>query len=166
MSQDWNDFHIWEAFFAHEKVMTFIELGTGNGGMSIYFALQCSRLGIDFHTYDHQQWHKFDDPISSYLGMQSRFHRMDLFSEAGKSEIARVITTSPKPIAVFFDDGNKPREWDLFAPLTVPGDYCIVHDWETEFFEKDIKEVKVVRIMAELCDSRPAGWKSMWFRRS
>ncbi|RPJ28020.1 MAG: hypothetical protein EHM33_05940 [Chloroflexi bacterium] len=166
MSQDYNDFLIWETFFEQNPLKTFIELGTGNGGMSTFFALQCAKRGIDFNTYDHQQWFDyFTDPFSKFLGLPQRFHRIDLFSAAGAMEIARVIRDSPKPLAIFFDDGNKPREWEIFAPLTSPGDFCIVHDWDTEFFAKDIGDVKVERILPELCDARPAGWKAMWFKR-
>jgi cephalosporin hydroxylase len=166
MSQDWNDFHIWEMFFENYPIRTFVELGTGNGGMSTYFALQCAKRGIDFHTYDHQQWFDyFTDSVSNFLQLPQRYHRIDLFSDEGTQEIDRVIRNSPKPLAIFFDDGNKPREWALFAPATSPGDFCIVHDWEAEFFPKDIGDVKVERILAELADARPNGWKAQWFKR-
>lgn len=167
LSQNWNDFPIWELFFTHFPIKTFLELGTDKGGMSVYFALQGVTRGFDFHTYDHQIWHTFgNDHLTRGLGLAERFHHLDLFSSEGTNEVARMIRESPKPLGIFFDDGNKPKEWSIFAPLTSPGDYCIVHDWEEEFFPKDIGDVKVERVLAEFCDRRPWGWRSMWFRRT
>lgn len=165
MSQNWNDFAIWEEFFNTCRVETFIELGTGNGGMSTYFALQCAHRNILFHTFDHQTWFNFDEGVPKFLNLKSRFHFFDLFSEVGTRAVTELIQAAPKPMAIFFDDGNKPREWKTFAHLTSPGDYCIVHDWGTEFMPEDVGDVPVARILEEMSDLRPDGWKAMWFRR-
>lgn len=164
-SQDWNDFPIWEAFFRNFEVRTFIELGTDNGGMSLYFLLQCLHRGIEFHTFDHQKWVNFDTGVPHLLNLHSTFHMIDLFSEAGTAEVAKLLHDSPKPVGIFFDNGNKPREWKIFAPMLSPGDFCIVHDWGTEFLPSDIGEVKVERILEQMSDLRVGGWQAMWFRR-
>lgn len=165
MSQEWIDIHIWETFFTHYPIRSLIELGTGLGGLSVYFALQCRMRGAEFITYDHQNWTNFTDPVSQFLSMNMHFRPVDIFSEDGSNEVAAKIRELPKPLAIFFDNGNKPREWSTFAPLTSPGDFCIVHDWETEFFPEHIGGVKVERILTDLSDTRPRGWKSMWFQR-
>lgn len=165
MSQEWIDIHIWEQFFSSYPVKTFVELGTGHGGLSLYFALQCAQRGVEFHTIDHQQWADFECRVPKMLNLSENYHLVDIFSETGQAQISQIIQNSPKPLAMFFDNGNKPREWKLFAPALSPGDFCIVHDWETEFFPQDIGDVRVERILADLADSRPNGWKAMWFKR-
>lgn len=164
-SQDWQDLFIWENFFEKYPMKSFIELGTGSGGMSIFFALQCFSRGIQFHTFDHQRWLETDGGLPALLKMGDNYHIVDLFSDVGTKRVAQLIADLYKPMAIFFDNGNKPKEWQTFAPLLSPGDFCIVHDWGTEFLEEDMGDVKVERIMTDLSDLRGIGWKSMWFVR-
>jgi len=165
MSQEWPDLWIWETFFNENPIRTFVELGTGVGGMTLLFALQCYQRGIEFHTFDNQTFFDFSHGLSALLNIRPRFHFVDLFSREGINQMTEIIALSPHPLAIFFDDGDKPHEWRLFAPLTSPGDFCIVHDWGTEFLDKDLGDVAVERILADLSDARPAGWKAMWFKR-
>lgn len=165
LSQEWPDLFIWETFFKDNPIKTFIELGTGEGGMTLFFALQCYQYGIKFHTFDNQTFFNFGNGLAGLMGLRTAFHFVDLFCTEGIRQMTEIITLSPHPLAIFFDDGDKPREWRLFAPMTSPGDFCIVHDWETEFFPKDLGDVKVERILKKLSDARPTGWKAMWFKR-
>lgn len=164
MDQEWVDLMIWEEFFKSYPIKTFIELGTGMGGMSLFFALQAYQHKFFFHTFDNQKWLDFEDGLPKMLNLKNVFHHVDLFKE-GQSQIVHLIETMPRPIAIFFDDGDKRREWELFAPLTHPGDFCIVHDWGAEFSESDFAGVAVERVLTDLCDRRPPGYQAMWFRR-
>lgn len=166
MWQDWGDLRIWEAFFKENKVSTMIELGTDNGGMTLYFALQAYQRKFYFHTFDHQKWLNFDEGLPNLLRLEPIFHHVDLFSEKGFNEVKQLIEILPHPLAIFFDDGDKPREWKTFAPLCHSGDFLIVHDWDKEFFKDDIGDVKVERIMVEICKGRTRdSWKAMWFKK-
>lgn len=164
MDQEWIDLMIWEEFFKNFPIKTFIELGTGMGGMATYFALQCHEYGIKFHTFDNQHWIDFDHGLPRLLDIKISFHHIDIWDFKGK-EVTELIVGCAKPLAIFFDNGNKPKEWRWFAPFTQAGDYLIVHDWGTEFLPKDIGEVPVERILAELSDARPRGYQAMWFKR-
>jgi hypothetical protein len=165
MAQSWNDFPIWEEFFDKYPIRTFIELGTGHGGMTLFFGLQCFQRGIQFHTFDHQRWFDFSNGMSLLINLNASYHWFDIFSQDGGNEIAGLINSSPKPLAIFFDNGNKPREWKNYAPLTSPGDFCIVHDWGMEFKQEHIGDLPVERILVEMSDERPHAWMSMWFKR-
>ena len=166
MSQEWQDIAIWEVFFKTCQINTFVEFGTGNGGFSLLLALHCFHRGIEFHTFDNQ---KFFDPSVGMLAdlvnhSAYNFHFCDIFKE-GRQQVADLINTKEHPMAFFFDDGNKPLEWATFGPMTKPGDYCIVHDWGTEFKPEHVGNLSVVRILTAQSDSRGPGWKSMWFKR-
>lgn len=166
IQQEPRDLAIFDKFFAENKVKTFIEFGTGHGGSALYFGLKCRDVGAKFYTYDNIQSTDFMMPIEIEIGLASSFECIDIFSDEAMKKIGNIITTCEKPLAIFFDDGNKPREWRTYAPLTAVGDYCIVHDWGTEFMESDIGGVHVERILTEESDARtPGGWKAMWFRR-
>ena len=79
-----------------------------------------------------------------------------------------MIEQSKHPIALFFDNGDKPREWEIYSGLTHPGDFCIVHDWGTEFTEKDIKGLPVQRILDDMRDARhhDTSMRTLWLRRT
>jgi len=164
LSQEWQDLFIWERFFKIYPVRTFIELGTGHGGLSLFFALQCHAIGASFHTFDNQTLINMDEPLAKLVNLPASFYNIDIFE--GQDQIIKLIQSSPHPMAMFFDDGDKPREWSTFAPHLSPGDYCAVHDFGTEFTEEHIGGVPVVRILGEISDKRGAGWKSMWFKRT
>lgn len=165
--QHWDDFMIWEAFFRRNPIKTMIELGTGTGGSTLYFALQAYQRQFYFHTFDNQHWIDFDQGLAKYLKLENVFHHVDLFSDDGIGEVEYLITTLPHPLVIFFDNGNKPREWKLFAPMTSPGDFLVVHDWGTEFVSKDIGGVSVERILTkETSKQHRNAWKSAWFKRT
>lgn len=165
MAQAWPDLLIWEALFNQYPMRTFVELGSGHGGLALFFALQCYQRGIEFHTYDNQWLMPFDEPLPKLMGLKDKFHFVDIFND-GKDGIVRLLQDCPRPLGIFFDDGDKPREWATFGPLTRPGDIIAVHDWGTEFKEADIGSLPVVRILGKLADKRPSGWKAMWFQRT
>lgn len=166
MSQEWADINIWEIFFRENEVKTIIELGTDNGGLSMYFALQGYQRQIYFHTFDNQKWIDFSKGLPKMLRMENIFHHVDLFSREGIEQVSNLIRTMPHPLVIFFDNGDKPREWGLFAPMTSPGDFLVVHDWGKEFNKDNVGEIPVERILVRECNARPkSGWKSMWFKR-
>jgi len=165
MTQLPQELTIWESFFNEHPIKTFIELGTGNGGMSLFFALQCYQRKIFFHTFDNQKFFDFDNGVPPLLNLWGSFHFVDLFSDEGKRQVVELIDTFPHPMAIFFDNGDKPREWGMFAGLTHPGDFLIVHDWDNEFLDKDIGEVVVNKILLEERDERKPNWMTMFFVR-
>lgn len=164
LSQRWEDLGLWEQFFEENPIKTFIELGTGIGGMSLYFALQCRQRNIIFHTYDNQKFMDFETGLSKEIDLKSHFHFVDLFSEETQFHLATLIQDSPHPLVIFFDNGDKAREWKLYAPFTPPGDFCAVHDFGAEFFLKDIGGVKVEHILGDI-KTEPFAFRTAWFKR-
>lgn len=163
----WEDFGIWEAFFNTYQVGTIIELGTGHGGLSVFFAMQAHQRGLEYHTYDNILSFNINSGLPALLEMKKNFHNADIWDKA--DEIVHIIGNSKRPIVMLFDDGDKPREWRTFAPHLAPGDFCAVHDWGTEFKPSDIGSVGVTQIMTAMCEARPQtpnGWYTMWFQRT
>jgi len=159
LTQSWRDLWLWESFFNRYPVQTFLELGTGVGGASLFFSLQCHARGIHFHTFDNQQFFDFTSGIPPFLNMQSAFHHIDLFSEDALLLISTLLTDLPHPVMLFFDNGDKPREWSIFAPLLRHGDYCAVHDWGKEFRKKDIGKISVEPIELDV-----RSYMTRWFK--
>ena len=168
--QTWEDFGIWEVFFNTYPVQTMIELGTGHGGLALFFAMQCRQRGILYHSYDNVCSFDCTTGLPALLDMGNAFHHVNIFGSEPYEmpSILNLIHTAPRPVAMFFDDGDKPREWRTFAPHLQPGDFCAVHDWGTEFGAGDIGDVPVENILKDYCDARPVSprnWYTMWFRK-
>lgn len=139
------------------------ELGSDNGGMSTFFALQCLQRGIKFGTIDNQDWKWHSNGVPALLHLEEKFLHVDLFSEETRIFMLDFFTTrADHPHCVFFDDGNKPREWSIFAPMLMKGDFLVVHDWNSEFFPKDLGDVKVTPILENLFQERN-GYQTRWF---
>lgn len=135
-TQTWDDLLGWELFFNAHPLAGFVELGTGDGGMSLYLALQCAQRGITFMTVDHQRW---IDAGRGVMGMLAgagrfRFECVTLLEEPGNS-VVRDFLAAHHPVMLYCDDGNKPREWATFVPGLRAGDYVAAHDYGVEFFD-------------------------------
>jgi hypothetical protein len=163
MYQEWSDLHVWNQFFIAHPVRTFVELGTGHGGMAFFFALQCYQRKINFYTFDNQNYFDFVSGVPGLMHMIDCFHFVDIFKE-GAERISQIVQLAPHPLILFCDNGDKPREWRTFGPWLHPGDFIAVHDWGTEFKETDIVDFSVEKIME---DQRALETHSMtmWFRK-
>ncbi len=119
-----------------EKILTpidfkrIVEFGTDGGVLSHYFLLFCQERGAMFHTYDIE----FN---AGMAGITNNFHRIDIF--LGEKEIGEIISREGITF-VFCDNGDKPREFNTFAPYLKKGDIMAVHDWGTEINMGCIKE--------------------------
>jgi cephalosporin hydroxylase len=167
MFQEAQDLRIWDEFFKKYPIKMFIEIGTGHGGFSVYMAEICQQRSIEYHTFDNfTSIDQNAEPILSLVQENAfHYHLVDIFSPEGQAEVVPLIKGVLHPLCIFFDNGNKPREWSLMAPLLSLGDFCAVHDWETEFYPSDIGNVPVEHILDDLCAKRGPGWKTKWFKR-
>lgn len=124
-SQSWADFHLWERLLnAHPELRSIVELGTGEAGFSRYLYLQARARGLAFATFDR---------VRMEGNEQRGFEQIDVFEHPEK-----VVARLRSPTVLFCDNGDKPREVQLFAPLLHPGDLMVVHDFGTEFWPRHI----------------------------
>lgn len=151
-SQTWHDLLLWEMFFnEHTEVNGLIELGSGNGGLSLFFAMQCYQREIEFNTFDNQNFVNTRSNLGRLLGMGSKFTQTNVFG-AGREIIERLIhTDSLHPLILFCDNGNKPREFAEFGGLLRSGDYIAAHDYGVEFFDHDAMAFPVTPIQLDEC---------------
>lgn len=137
MRQLWPDFLMWERFFQSHSVASMIEIGTGSGGLSLYFYLQAQQRRFVFWTYDIKQ----PEVIATVLGegMKRCFVQEDVFNSPS---FHGLVTVAPRPLMLFCDGGHKSREIQTFGPLLKTGDFVAVHDWPGEISEKDVEPLK------------------------
>ena len=113
--------------YAMEKVppKQIVELGSLNGGFTTVMGVHAWRIGCSIFSYDLCVCPNYDwKSLSDFLGIV--FIQGDLFSmvERIKSQIQMPGTTY-----LWCDNGNKIKEFNLFAPMLKPGDVIAAHDY-------------------------------------
>lgn len=152
--QLWRDFQLWEAFLKqHVGLKALVEVGTYQGGFSVFLRLWAAQLGAQFWTFDRERFPGVDSPAAQRVGLERCFVRGDVFLE-GKPRLLEVLADEDNhPLLLFCDGGNKSREFQMFVPYLKPGDLVAVHDWGDEFFPKDVEPVAhlVEPVFADEC---------------
>jgi cephalosporin hydroxylase len=119
-AQYWSDFCLWEHLLNWSRPASIVELGTGRGGMALYLATQAQLRGLHFATHDHAP------PLVRVPAIEPFFREGDVLREPER------VVLDPKPLVLFCDDGDKPREIETFAPRLEAGDLLAVHNWGVE----------------------------------
>lgn len=133
------DYWLWEALLNGEPQVTgIVELGTAKGGFSLYLAAQAEARELFFRTYD------VVAPARRIPG----FVRCDIFADA---DDIGIHLQKRNPLVLFCDGGNKARELKTFSKYLTPESLIVVHDWETEIFQRDIPS-NVTEVYGQLCD--------------
>lgn len=104
-----------------------IELGAYNGGFTTCLGVHAYRIGCEVHSFDiglcpDIQWQS----LTEFLGI--KFYTADVFSEASIAKIGEMIR-APGVTYLLCDNGNKAKEFNLFAPYLKQGDVIAAHDY-------------------------------------
>jgi len=147
--QGWGDLELWEHFLSRHPVRSLVELGTGQGGMAIFFATQALARGADYSTFDREKLYG-DDVARTLDRLGAHCHRIELFEQPDL--VRGVLLAQRKPLLLFCDDGDKPREVRTFASSLAAGDYLAVHDWNAEIRASDIPPM-LEELLGPECDA-------------
>lgn len=123
-AQHYLDFAAWARFFEYDKPNSVVELGTGTGAFSEFLQIEFD----NFATFDN----KLPEKHIPF------FFRSDIFEE--EELVATVMMRMPKPLLLYCDNGDKPREVRTFSKYLAPGDYLATHDFHIEIQREDIPE--------------------------
>jgi predicted O-methyltransferase YrrM len=135
--------HISRILLDRPDVKAIVEIGTSLGALSIYLGLWGARRGIPVHTFDRDAFafkaqHNVDEltaePIFTKLGI--KLHTHSVFSADGHELVAGLLDGGP--VYLFCDGGDKPREFQTFAPMLHPGSAVSTHDWPGEIRAADV----------------------------
>ena len=136
MSQTPKSVWLWERVLRSFPFKRIIDLGTWHGGLSLYFYLFCLEREAEFYTFDVRN-KCFGNRLMEITNFYNHFELLDIFQNIEK--IGSLITKQGLTI-LFCDNGNKPREFNTFAPYLKKDDIIAVHDWLTEIFPENIKD--------------------------
>lgn len=154
-AQYWIDFYLWECVLnENPQLVRIIELGTWRGGFSWYLDAQARARQMYFCTYDSiEHWRE-----NNFSGPPPNFIKEDIFANA--ESIGNFISTAP--VALFCDNGNKPREIKTFSPYLTNDSIILVHDWLDEIFPEDIPDY-LEELYGDFCNE--LGSKTRVFRK-
>jgi hypothetical protein len=145
------DYWLWEALLnsSEKPLRGIVELGTGEGGFSLYLSAQAEARGMFFRTYDVVR------PRNKIPG----FVQLDVFAQA--EDIGGHLRKYD-PLILFCDGGNKARELRTFSLYLSPDSLIVVHDWGTEITRDDVPDY-LTEVHGDLCSE--VGSMSRCFRR-
>lgn len=158
MRQLWSDLVLWELFLRdHREIHCIVELGSGYGGMSLFLAAQAAMRNQAFYTLDRERPAALDTPLSKLLALEHSFILGDYW-ESTNADLLRILHAPElKPLMLFIDGGDKPKEFRLLVPELSKGDYVSVHDWGKEFTKEDSEPVRDIVWLTfwEECEAPP-----------
>jgi len=121
---------IFDVFFENEKFDHIVEIGTGNGGFSIYFASKAHEMKAKFTTYDIKKISpKTQRKLESY-------NTIVVVCDINKNTDIEAIIKSEGRCLILNDGGLKTPEFHRFSKVMKKNDIMMSHD-----YYKDRKEV-------------------------
>ena len=110
-------------FFIKEQFDTVIELGTGNGGFTLYIAEKCNEMKADFYTFDIRR-------IVNSNTLKNIKQLGGIFFKEDTNETDRVknfIKEGGRTLVL--NDGDKFTSFKIYGPRLKLGDYMFIHDY-------------------------------------
>lgn len=117
-------------FRLHQEIIHIVEVGTGSGLSTLYLSQICRLRGGELHSFDvHPPRKRYFDLWPSC----AHFHEADVLANECE-ELVPFIAQSQS--FVLLDNGDKPREMELYAKHLGVDSILAVHDWESEVATK------------------------------
>lgn len=131
-----NAFGVYEILLQEVQPKVIVEIGTGHGTLSLYFALWSYLNEARFFTIDNlckgnPDWIPKNEVANLLKSLSANVIIGDVF-ETNLEDFLKIGRS-----LLFCDGGDKRKELNEFAPLTKPGSLIIVHDWPKSCDEKD-----------------------------
>ncbi|MCA9521121.1 MAG: hypothetical protein KC609_09115 [Myxococcales bacterium] len=131
MMQNRNAPAAFDALFRHieqsgQRLARIVEIGTGQGGLTVLLQLYCTSVGAELLTYDHDANRMARTAGFDRLGIDLRVR--DVREAFVSAEIAREIQRDGMTLLIL-DGGDKVDDANRFADHLKPGDLLMVHDY-------------------------------------
>ena len=117
-----------------------IELGTLDAALTLFFHEQLPDVRL--HTFDR---YEVKEAILDQFTDKVTFHNGDLLRDGNLELFNLLEEESETKKFVYLDNGNKPRETELYSWLLSKGDMIGLHDWDTEYKGKPVENLLVNR---------------------
>jgi len=124
-----------EFFKKIETPSQIIELGTEQGGLSLFLHISCLLNSCHFITYDIEGSSLKYSDVFSKINIDAR--NKNIFEN--EEEIAQIIQSKGTTV-LLCDNGNKIREFNTFSRYLKSGDFIFAHDYskDRDFFMREM----------------------------
>ncbi len=134
------------------QICRFVEIGTGQGALSVILGLHALQRNGHLITFDTNSRHRKVETIFNRL--EVIYYKIDCFSSEAKDIMEGHIKGQP---TLFFCDGDhKPEEFNTFVPMLPPGSIIAAHDYSVEIQDSDLEKAIREYSLEPLC---PKEWK-------
>jgi len=116
--------NVFDKFFEKEKFENVIEIGSGNGVFSIYFAKMCNESGSSFCTYDIKNF-KDKETIKMLNELNAKIYIRD----ADKCKKIEPLVKEDGRCLILNDGAYKVPQIARFGKIMKSGDIIISHDY-------------------------------------
>jgi glycosyltransferase involved in cell wall biosynthesis len=121
---------------ATHRPQQIIELGTAEGALTTYFGLLGTQYGIPVHSFDiEDKRSNATRAIHDRLGVH--FHEHNVLDNPKK--VRRLLGRGLRTY-LLCDNGDKPKEVELYGKWLKSGSVLSVHDWLTEVHPDEVAE--------------------------
>jgi len=165
MAQRWVDLVLFEKLMDEVFPELVVEIGTWEGGLSLYLRMLTLQRKSPFHTFDILPPRREGNPLWKVLRMEECFTQEDVF---GSGSVLRKLLASDRPaVLLLCDGGNKAREVREFALLLRPGEVIGAHDWGNEIGAADVRPLveaeQLIPFWLPQCEAINSLWR-FWVR--
>jgi len=115
--------------FCRQDFARIIELGSGAGGLTVFLGLYGYMSDCEVHTFDSKNWMPLPTyKLLTFLGVRVYIQRDVLRDPVTTAYVAGLIGGAGRTL-LLCDNGNKNREFNLYAPYLKHGDIIMAHDY-------------------------------------
>lgn len=125
--QSWSAFYWFNRLFEEFPLSGALEIGTAHGGTASFLGNYLPERVVTVDQNDVRNAHTVD--LHRRLGV-----RMMVCDALHPANVQSLLAQVQRPCLIFCDDGDKPAEFSIYAPMLRPGDIIAVHDNGNEFF--------------------------------
>jgi predicted O-methyltransferase YrrM len=118
------------------QIDRFIEIGTGNGALSVFLGLHALKRGTFLFTYDIKERKAKKELDQIFKALDIVFVQADCFDHPHLGIVGDIET----PIFLMCDGGDKKKEFNYFAPFLPKGSIIAAHDYGVEILPEHISE--------------------------
>jgi predicted O-methyltransferase YrrM len=116
-------------FDENRDVKRVVDIGTGCGGLTLFFGANMLQrdgkvLSFDIDVLQSTQAQR------DFEKLNIRLEERDVFEEESVAMVRKFI--EGEQALIFCDNGNKGREFPLYARTLKRGDFIMAHDWGVE----------------------------------
>lgn len=130
LAQTWSALLMLEKLLSENMdIMRVAELGTGRGGLTLFWGLHMAMRNGKVLTLDIEQ--RMDPDWNRWATLFNiTFELRDVFTQPTVQKVQEFIRDGRA--LIFCDNGCKLRELPLYAPILKKNDLILVHDWGSE----------------------------------